>query len=242
MTRIDDRRHARVVPAADVVAHPESHPTLSLLSLSTDSYDDLDAQRRRQVLHLAGSLRRVTEGGAASPGTECRRMHGCLICMRSREAPARHFANFVAVQVPDDEEGLNMVAVSEDASAGSVVMLFTKDQEMLATTVDTIWSTKWPFRFNRRESEQPLLQEAVAAFIVALGFERWVAPPFDLPGRARSSRSEGRVCVQHRPPHGVRRLHASSASVGHAPGDEEGAVGRGTPAAELRHGGRRVRS
>lgn len=175
MTRYDDGRSSKIVPAADVVAHPDSHPLLSLLSLFTEEYADIDAERRRDILSLAGSLGRVTDGGAPSPGTECRRMYGCLICMHSRDAATRSCADFAAVPLPAGQEGLNMVGASEDASPGSVVMLFTKGRKLLATTIGTIWSCKWHGSFARLESEQPMLQEAVLHFVDTLGLERWVA-------------------------------------------------------------------
>lgn len=169
----DAERQESLATVADVTANPEAHPCVTALHLTDPSdHEVLGAARRRDVLWLAGSLRRVQEGGAPSPGTVCERVDGCLVCLPT--PLLRQCIDFTAVSDAIPEEGLNMVSASNlpTGPPGSVVMLFTKGSQMLATTIDVIWSTKWPEPFERRQREEERLQDAVTGFVMKLGLER----------------------------------------------------------------------
>lgn len=169
----DADRQETLATVADVTANPQAHLRLTALHLTDPSaHEVLDGERRRDLLWLAGSLRRVQEGGKPSPGTVCERVDGCLVC--SPTPLLRQCMDFTAASDAISEEGLTMVSASNlpTGSPGSVVMLFTKGCQMLATTIDVIWSTKWPEPFERREREEERLQEAVTGFVMKLGLER----------------------------------------------------------------------
>lgn len=170
----DAARSQRWATVADVTSSPEAHPCLIAMRIDQpeNPTEVLDAARRRDLLWLAGSLRRVQEGGEPSPGTVCERVDGCLVCLPT--PLPRQCMDFTAVSDAIPEEGLTMVSASNlpTGSPGSVVMLFTKGCQMLATTIDVIWSTKWPEPFERREREEERLQDAVTGFVMKLGLER----------------------------------------------------------------------
>lgn len=169
----DADRQETLATVADVTANPQAHLRLTALHLTDPSaHEVLDGERRRKILYIAGSLRSVQEGGAPSNGTMFERVDGCLVCLPT--PLLRQCINFTAASRTIPEERLNMVSVSDlpTGPPGSVVMLFTKGSQTLATTIDVIWSTKWPEPFERREREEERLQDAVTGFVMKLGLER----------------------------------------------------------------------